>query len=75
MPSFSLVLSLFFDSRDVHFVAPFPAVSSWMGTHTTYLDTTGRPILTFNYKDLVVKHAESIFVGFFSEFEFSPSKL
>jgi len=56
-------------------VAPFPAVSNWIGTHTTYLDTTGRPILTFNYKDLTVKHAESIFVSLFFRFRLLPSEL
>jgi oligosaccharyltransferase complex subunit alpha (ribophorin I) len=28
----------------------------------TYLDTAGRPVLTFQYKDLTVKHAETILV-------------
>ncbi|KAF8165352.1 oligosaccharyl transferase alpha subunit [Crassisporium funariophilum] len=51
-------------ATDVQFVAPFPALSNWIGTHTTYLDTTGRPILSFEYKDLTVKHAESIFVSY-----------
>ncbi|KAJ3515344.1 hypothetical protein NLJ89_g1815 [Agrocybe chaxingu] len=51
-------------ATDVQFVAPFPAADTLIGTHTTYLDTTGRPKLTFYYKDLTVKQAESIFVSY-----------
>ena len=34
-----------------------------MGTHTTYLDTVGRPKLTFHYKNLTPKHSEYILVS------------
>jgi oligosaccharyltransferase complex subunit alpha (ribophorin I) len=51
-------------ATDVQFAAPFSAASNSIGTHTTYLDTTGRPSLTFTYNDLTVKHAESIFVSY-----------
>jgi len=51
-------------ATDVQFVAPFPSVSNSTGYHITYLDTTGRPVLTFQYKDLTVKHAESILVSY-----------
>jgi len=49
---------------DVEFLAPFPAVSNWTGTHTTYLDSVGRPKLTFTYKDLSLKHMDSIIVSY-----------
>lgn len=49
-------------TRDVQFIAPFPSVSNSTGYHVTYLDTTGRPVLTFQYKDLTVKNAENILV-------------
>lgn len=49
---------------DVEFSAPFPAISNGTGTHTTYLDTAGRPKLTFIYKSLTLKHVDHIIVGF-----------
>jgi oligosaccharyltransferase complex subunit alpha (ribophorin I) len=49
---------------DVDFSTPFPAISNWTGTHATYLDTVGRPKLTFTYKDLTLKHVDYIIVGF-----------
>ncbi len=49
--------------RDVDFVAPFVAITDWTGTHTTYLDTVGRPKLTFQYKNLTPKHGEHILVS------------
>jgi len=51
-------------ATDVQFVAPFPAISNSTGNHVTYLDTTGRPVLSFQYKDLTVKHAETILVSY-----------
>ncbi|KAF8913891.1 oligosaccharyl transferase alpha subunit [Gymnopilus junonius] len=51
-------------ATDVQFAVPFPASSTLQETHKTYLDTTGRPALTFKYKDLTVKQAESIFVSY-----------
>ena len=50
-------------ASDVQYVAPFPAISNSTGNHITYLDTTGRPVLTFQYKDLTVKHAQTILVS------------
>jgi oligosaccharyltransferase complex subunit alpha (ribophorin I) len=55
-------------NSDVEFSPPFPAVLNWITTHTTYLDSTGRPALLFQYKDLTVMHAQSIFVCFLSYF-------
>ncbi|KAF4619525.1 hypothetical protein D9613_005085 [Agrocybe pediades] len=51
-------------ATDVQFVTPFPALSNWIGTHVTYLDTIGRPSLTFKYKDLTPMHARSILVSY-----------
>jgi len=48
---------------DINFETPFDAVSETVGVHTTYLDTTGRPTVTFNYENLTPKHAETILVG------------
>jgi len=49
---------------DVEFFAPFPAISNGTGTHTTYLDTAGRPKLTFTYKSLTLKHVDHIIVSY-----------
>jgi oligosaccharyltransferase complex subunit alpha (ribophorin I) len=51
-------------ATDVQFTAPFPAISNSTGEHVTYLDTTGRPMLIFQYKDLTIKHAETILVSY-----------
>ncbi|GLB33802.1 putative essential subunit of the N-oligosaccharyl transferase (OST) complex [Lyophyllum shimeji] len=49
---------------DIEFTPPFPALTNRLSTHKTYLDSTGRPKLTFEYKDLTVMHAQSIFVSY-----------
>ncbi|KAK0206551.1 oligosaccharyl transferase alpha subunit [Desarmillaria ectypa] len=51
-------------ATDISCVVPFPTISNILSTHTTYLDTTGRPALTFKYKDLTDKHALSIYVTY-----------
>ncbi|KAJ7433837.1 Ribophorin I [Mycena galericulata] len=51
-------------ATNVEFATPFPAVSSSMTTHTTYLDTIGRPAITLHFKDLTEKHALPIFVSY-----------
>ncbi|KAF7355305.1 Dolichyl-diphosphooligosaccharide--protein glycosyltransferase subunit 1 [Mycena sanguinolenta] len=51
-------------ATDVEFATPFPAISSSMSTHTTYLDTTGRPAITLHFKDLTERHAQPIFVSY-----------
>ncbi|KAF8914591.1 oligosaccharyl transferase alpha subunit [Mucidula mucida] len=48
-------------ATDIEFFVPFPAISNTLSTHTTYLDTVGRPALTLNYRDLTDRHAQSIF--------------
>jgi len=51
-------------ATDVKLATPFPAISSSMWTHTTYLDTTGRPAITLHFKDLTERHAQPIFVSY-----------
>ncbi|KAF5388240.1 hypothetical protein D9615_000405 [Tricholomella constricta] len=48
----------------VEFAPPFPAVANRISTHTTYLDSMGRPMLTFEYENLTIMHAQSIFVSY-----------
>jgi len=48
----------------VEFATPFPAISTSLTTHTTYLDTVGRPAITLHFKDLTEKHAQPIFVSY-----------
>jgi len=48
---------------DINFETPFDAVSETVGIHTTYLDTIGRPTVTFNYENLTPKQAETILVS------------
>ncbi|TFK43538.1 oligosaccharyl transferase alpha subunit [Crucibulum laeve] len=51
-------------ATDVEFSPPFPALENRISTHITYLDTSGRPALTFEYKDLTLKHAQNIYVSY-----------
>ncbi|KAK7049529.1 dolichyl-diphosphooligosaccharide--protein glycosyltransferase subunit 1 [Paramarasmius palmivorus] len=51
-------------ATDVEYIAPFPAVSTDVTTHITYLDTIGRPAIVFKYKNLTNKHAKSIYVTY-----------
>ncbi|KAJ7068267.1 Ribophorin I [Mycena amicta] len=51
-------------ATDVEFAAPFPAISTSKSTHTTYLDTVGRPVITLHFKDLTEKHALPIYVSY-----------
>ncbi|KAK7470656.1 dolichyl-diphosphooligosaccharide--protein glycosyltransferase subunit 1 [Stygiomarasmius scandens] len=51
-------------ATDVEYVLPFPAISTEESTHVTYLDTLGRPAITFKYKNLTTKHAKSIYVSY-----------
>ncbi|KAJ7498930.1 Ribophorin I [Mycena latifolia] len=51
-------------ATNVEFATPFPPVSSYMSTHTTYLDTVGRPAIKLHFKDLTEKHALPIFVSY-----------
>ncbi|KAF8076378.1 oligosaccharyl transferase alpha subunit [Lyophyllum atratum] len=51
-------------ATDIQFTPPFPALTNRLSTHKTYLDSVGRPVLTFEYKDLTIMHAQSIFVSY-----------
>jgi len=48
---------------NVEFVSPFLELSNSISTHISYLDTVGRPAITFAYKDLTYKHAGIIYVS------------
>ncbi|KAG6861609.1 hypothetical protein C0995_014516 [Termitomyces sp. Mi166 len=49
---------------DVEFTTPFPAISNTLSTHITYLDSIGRPKLTFEYQNLTLSHAQNIYVSY-----------
>ncbi|KAG2118751.1 Ribophorin I [Suillus discolor] len=51
-------------ATNVEFVSPFPEISNSMSTHISYLDTVGRPAVTFTYKDLTYKHTGIIYVSY-----------
>ncbi|KAM6495891.1 oligosaccharyl transferase alpha subunit [Amanita muscaria] len=51
-------------ATDIEFFTPYPAIESQISTHVTYLDTTGRPRLTFTYKNLTPKHVDNIYVTY-----------
>ena len=43
---------------------PFHPSSFSSATHTTYLDTTGRPVVTLKYKNLTDKHSGIIYIAY-----------
>jgi len=49
---------------DVEFLTPFPALMNEISNHKTYLDSIGRPKVTFKYKDLTIFHAQNIYVSY-----------
>ncbi|KAH8830862.1 Ribophorin I [Flagelloscypha sp. PMI_526] len=51
-------------ATDVEYATPFKPLSSWISTKTTYLDTVGRPMINFEYKQLTDKHAQTILVSY-----------
>jgi len=51
-------------ATDLEVFQPFPSVSDSISTHTTYLDTTGRPAITFKYNNLTDKHGQVIYVTY-----------
>ncbi|KAL4081862.1 Ribophorin I [Scleroderma yunnanense] len=51
-------------ATDVEFISPFPPLSSGVSTLVTYLDTIGRPVVSFDYKDLTDKHTGMIYVSY-----------
>jgi len=69
----AVVLKLFnfseeFSCSEIEAFTPFPPISNHTSTHTTYLDTTGRPALTFAYRHLTDKHAGVIYVRGYTMF-------
>jgi oligosaccharyltransferase complex subunit alpha (ribophorin I) len=54
--------------RDMEAFSPFPETKSSISTHTTYLDTTGRPAIKFEYKQLTDQHTGTIYVSPFNIF-------
>lgn len=48
---------------DVQVFPPFIPLSSSISTHVTYLDTTGRPAISLEYKNLTGKHNQVIYVS------------
>ncbi|PFH52717.1 hypothetical protein AMATHDRAFT_139280 [Amanita thiersii Skay4041] len=51
-------------ATDIEVSVPYPAVENTISTHTTYLDSTGRPKFTFIYKNLTTKHIANIYVTY-----------
>ena len=60
---------------DVEIYQPFSAINSTISTHTTYLDTTGRPVITFKYKYLTDKHNQLIYVSLIPSFPSSSYRV
>jgi oligosaccharyltransferase complex subunit alpha (ribophorin I) len=51
-------------TSDVEVFPPFYPSSFASSTHTTYLDTTGRPTVVFKYKNLTDKHTGVIYIAY-----------
>ncbi|KAI6105588.1 Ribophorin I [Pisolithus sp. B1] len=51
-------------ASNIEFTSPFPALSSSVSTHITYLDTIGRAAVTLTYKGLTGKHTGMIYVSY-----------
>lgn len=51
-------------SSDVEVFPPFHPSSFSSSTHTTYLDTTGRPVVVFKYKNLTDRHTGVIYIAY-----------
>ncbi|TFK55698.1 Ribophorin I [Heliocybe sulcata] len=51
-------------ATDIEFFPPFPAKNNTISTHISYLDTVGRPALTFHYEHLTDKHNGIIYVTY-----------
>ncbi|KAF7965817.1 hypothetical protein HWV62_41729 [Athelia sp. TMB] len=51
-------------ATDVEVITPFPALETTTSTHVTYLDTTGRPAVTFQYGTLTDKHNQLVYVTY-----------
>jgi len=51
-------------ATDVEVFPPFPSVTDSVTTHTTYLDTVGRPTVFLHYDNLTDKHMGTIYVSY-----------
>ncbi|KAI6164857.1 Ribophorin I [Pisolithus thermaeus] len=51
-------------ASNIEFTSPFPALSSSVSTHITYLDTIGRAAVALTYKGLTGKHTGMIYVSY-----------
>lgn len=51
-------------ATDIKVFPPFPSVTDSLSTHTTYLDTTGRPVISLHYERLTDKHMGTIYVSY-----------
>jgi oligosaccharyltransferase complex subunit alpha (ribophorin I) len=51
-------------AADVRLATPFPPVAMMRETHSTYLDSAGRPALTLEYAHLTDKHAGVVYVSY-----------
>ncbi|KAI0068710.1 oligosaccharyl transferase alpha subunit [Artomyces pyxidatus] len=51
-------------ATDIEIFPPFAPLSQELSTHITYLDTTGRPAVTFKYENLTDKHVGTIYVTY-----------
>lgn len=52
--------------RDVEFFPSFLPVESGFSTHTTYLDTVGRPAVFLKYTQLTDRHSGTVYVSIIS---------
>ncbi|TFY75832.1 hypothetical protein EWM64_g8182 [Hericium alpestre] len=65
MPPYSLLKLVFPEgATDIEVFPPFAPQSMTRSTHITYLDTIGRPVITFAYKDLTDRHAGVIYATY-----------
>jgi len=49
---------------DVQVSTPFPAKATSNSTHTTYLDSIGRPVVTLQYESLTDRHLGVVYVSY-----------
>jgi oligosaccharyltransferase complex subunit alpha (ribophorin I) len=51
-------------ATDVNVIVPFPVDSVEHSLHKTYLDTTGRPVVTITKALVTENHAQSVYVTY-----------
>jgi len=52
------------DATDVEVFTPFRPLSQTLSTHVTFLDTKGRPAVTFTYENLTDKHNGIVYASY-----------